>query len=88
MKIMEKYNHGSRHCPTATMVPSPQHHRIQQLANMLCDKSMPLKLENIIDFTMYLLAILAASVAAEIAIKSNSSKLCLNILNLDLEFGI
>jgi hypothetical protein len=42
----------------AAMVPSPLHHRIQQLANMLCNKSMSLKLENIIDFTMYLLAIL------------------------------
>jgi hypothetical protein len=38
--------------------PSPRHRRIQQLANMLRDKSMSLKLENIIVFTMYLLAIL------------------------------
>jgi hypothetical protein len=37
-------NHGGRHCPTATMVPSLQHHCIQQLANMLRDKSMLLKL--------------------------------------------
>jgi hypothetical protein len=51
-------NHGGRHCPMATMVPSPQHRHIQQLANMLSDKSMSLKLENIIVFTMYLLAIL------------------------------
>jgi hypothetical protein len=42
----------------AAMVPSPQHHRIQQLANMLRDKSMSLKLEKIIVFTIYLLAIL------------------------------
>jgi hypothetical protein len=42
----------------AAMVPSPQHRRIQQLANMLRNKSMFLKLENIIVFTMYLLAIL------------------------------
>ena len=41
-------NHGGRHCPTAAMVPAPQHCRIQQLANMLCDKSMLLKLENIV----------------------------------------
>jgi hypothetical protein len=40
------------------MVPSPQHRRIQQLANMLRDKSMLLKLEDIIVFTIYLLAIL------------------------------
>jgi hypothetical protein len=51
-------NHGSRHCPMAAMVPSPWHSRIQQLANMLHDKSMLLKLDNIIVFTMYLLAIL------------------------------
>jgi hypothetical protein len=38
----------------AAMVPSSWHRRIQQLANMLCDKSMLLKLESIIDFTMYL----------------------------------
>ena len=51
-------NHGGRHCLMVAMVPSPQHHRIQQLANMLHNKSMSLKLENIISFTMYLLAIL------------------------------
>jgi hypothetical protein len=51
-------NHGGRLCPMTTMVPSPRHHRIQQLANMLRDKSMLLKLENIIVFTVYLLAIL------------------------------
>ncbi len=42
----------------AAMVPYPRHCYIQQLANMLCDKSMLLKLENIIVFTIYLLAIL------------------------------
>ncbi len=42
----------------AAMVPSPRHRRIQQLANMMCNKSMLLELENIIIFTMYLLAIL------------------------------
>jgi hypothetical protein len=42
----------------AAMVPSFPHRRIQQLANMLRNKSMLLKLENIIVFTMYLLAIL------------------------------
>ncbi len=45
-------------CPKAAVVPSPRHRRIQQLANMLHDKFMSLKLENIIVFTMYLLAIL------------------------------
>ncbi len=41
----------------ATMVPSPRQRRIQQLANMLRNKSMSLKLENM-NFTMYLIAIL------------------------------
>jgi hypothetical protein len=49
-------NHGGRHCPMAAMVPSPRHQ--QQSANMLRDKNMLLRLENIIVFTMYLLAIL------------------------------
>jgi hypothetical protein len=51
-------NHGGHHCPMAAMVPSPWHRRIQQLANMLCNNSMLLKLENSIVFTMYLLVIL------------------------------
>jgi hypothetical protein len=45
-------NHGGRHRPMAAMVSSPQHHHIQQLANMLRNKSMSLKLENIIVFTI------------------------------------
>ncbi len=41
-------NHGGHHRPMVAMVPSPRHRCIQQLANMLRDKSMLLKLENII----------------------------------------
>jgi hypothetical protein len=41
----------------ATMVPSLQHCRIQQLANMLRDKSV-IKTREYYCFTMYLLAIL------------------------------
>ncbi len=37
----------------ATMVPSRQHHCIQKLANMLRDKVMLLKLENMIVFIMF-----------------------------------
>jgi hypothetical protein len=51
-------NHGGHHCPMAAMVPSPRHHHIQQLANLLRHKSTVLKLENIIVFTVYLSAIL------------------------------
>jgi hypothetical protein len=47
----------------APMVPSPWHRRIQQLANMLRNKSMSLKLDNIFVFTMYLLAILRHNVS-------------------------
>jgi hypothetical protein len=45
-------NHGSRHGPTAAMVPSFRHRHIQQLANMLHDKSV-VKLEIILVFTIY-----------------------------------
>jgi hypothetical protein len=51
-------NHGGRNFPMAAMVPSPRHHYIHESANMLRDKSMLLKQENIIIFTIYLLAIL------------------------------
>jgi hypothetical protein len=46
-------NHGGRHRPMAAMVLFSQHRHIQQFANMLRDKSMLLKLENIIVFTIY-----------------------------------
>jgi hypothetical protein len=46
-------NHGDRHRPTAAMVPSSWHCHIKQLANMLRNKSMLLKLENNIVFTIY-----------------------------------
>jgi hypothetical protein len=37
------------------MVPRPRRRRIQQSANMLCDKSMLLKLKNIFVITVYYL---------------------------------
>jgi hypothetical protein len=57
-------NHGGHHHPTAAMVPSLQHCHIQQSAIMLRDKSMLLKLENVIVFTKYLLAILRHGVSS------------------------
>ncbi len=48
-------NHSGRRRLTATMVPSSWDSRIQKLANMLRDKSMLYKLENIIVFIIYLL---------------------------------
>ena len=47
-------NHGGRRRPTAAMVPPSRRRRTQQSANMLRDKSMSLKLDNIIVFTIYL----------------------------------
>jgi hypothetical protein len=46
-------NHGGRHCPTAAMVPSSRYRHMQQLASMMRNKTMLLKLENIIVFTIY-----------------------------------
>ncbi len=48
-------DHGGRRRPTAAMVPHSRRRDIQQSANMLCDKSMSLKLENILFITIYLL---------------------------------
>jgi hypothetical protein len=46
-------DHGGRRHPTAAMVPRPWRRRIQQSVNMLCDKSMSLKLKNIFVITIY-----------------------------------
>jgi hypothetical protein len=47
-------NHDSCHCPTAAMVPSSWQPHVQQLDNMLRDKSMLLKLENISLFLLFI----------------------------------
>jgi len=47
-------NHGGRRRPTAAMVPPSRRRRTQQSANMLRYKSMSLKLDNIIVFTINL----------------------------------
>ncbi len=46
-------DHGGRRRPTAEMVPHSQRRDNQQSANMLCDKSMSFKLENILFITIY-----------------------------------
>ncbi len=47
-------DHGGRQRPpTAAMVTLPWRQVIQQSSNMMCDKYMSLKLENIIVFTIY-----------------------------------
>ena len=46
-------NHGSRRRPTAAMAPRPRRRRAQQSTNMIVDKSMLLKVEDLIVFTIY-----------------------------------
>jgi hypothetical protein len=46
-------DHGGRQRPTATMVTPPWRRVIRQSSNTMCDKSMSLKLEKIIVFTIY-----------------------------------
>ncbi len=46
-------DHGGCRRPTAAMVPHSQRRDIRQSANMLRDKSMSLKLENIFVITIY-----------------------------------
>jgi hypothetical protein len=46
-------NHGARRRPTAAMVPRPRRRRTQQSTNMIVDKSMLLKVEDLIVFTIY-----------------------------------
>jgi hypothetical protein len=46
-------NHGGRQRPSAAMVTPPRRQVIRQSSNMMRDKSMPLKLENIFVFTIY-----------------------------------
>ena len=46
-------DHGGRQRPTAAMVTPPRRRVIRQSSIMMRDKSMSLKLENIIVFTIY-----------------------------------
>ena len=46
-------DHGGRQRPTAAMVTPPRRLVIRQSSIMMRDKSMSLKLENIIVFTIY-----------------------------------
>jgi hypothetical protein len=46
-------DHGGRQRPTATIVTPPWRRVIRQSSNTMCDKSMSLKLEKIIVFTIY-----------------------------------
>ncbi len=47
-------NHGGRHRHMAAMVPPPRRRCIHQSANILCDKSMSLKLKNIIVLLLFI----------------------------------
>ncbi len=44
-QVSTSINHGGRHCPMAAMGPHFQLLRIQQSANILCDRNTLLKLE-------------------------------------------
>jgi hypothetical protein len=46
-------DHDGHHRPTAAMVPRPRRRRTQQSTNMIVDKSMLLKVEDLIVFTIY-----------------------------------
>lgn len=48
-------DHGGRQRPTAAMMTPLQRRVVRQSSNTMCDKSMSLKLEIIIIFTIYLL---------------------------------
>jgi hypothetical protein len=53
--VSTSVNHGGRCCPTATMGPHSRLLSIQQSANILCDRTTLLKLENTIINNDYLL---------------------------------
>jgi hypothetical protein len=55
VKLLNKTHpdHGGRRHPTAAMVPCPRRRHTQQLTNMMRDKSMSFKLDNIIVLTIY-----------------------------------
>jgi len=53
-KIHAPTNHGGRRRPTAAMAPHPRRQGIQQLANMLRNRSTSLKLEKSILITINL----------------------------------
>jgi hypothetical protein len=46
-------DHGGRWPPMAAMVPTTQLQGIEILANMLCNKAMKLKLENLVIINTY-----------------------------------
>jgi hypothetical protein len=46
-------DHGGRWLPMAAMVPTTQLCAVETLANMLCNKAMYLKLENLVVINTY-----------------------------------
>jgi hypothetical protein len=53
MQFLVSIDHGSLHRPMATMKPHSRLLRIQQLANILCDRLVLLKLEKTIIIYVY-----------------------------------
>jgi hypothetical protein len=54
MGLHASMDHEGRHCPTAAMGPRSRRQSIQQSANILCNSSMLLKLENILIINVYM----------------------------------
>jgi hypothetical protein len=53
MQFLASIDHGGRRCPTATMRPHSRRRSIQQLANMLGNRLVLLKLEKVINSNVY-----------------------------------
>jgi hypothetical protein len=53
MGLCASMDHEGPHHPSATMGPHYQHQSIQQSANILCNSSTLLKLENILIINVY-----------------------------------
>ena len=53
MRFLALIDHGGRGRPTATMKPHSRLLRIQQSANILCDRLVSLKLEKTIIINVY-----------------------------------
>jgi hypothetical protein len=53
MRFLVSIDHGGRGCPTAAMKPHSRLLRIQQSANMLCNRLVSLKIEKTIIINVY-----------------------------------
>ena len=68
-------NHGGRRRPTAAMVPRPRRRRTQQSANMISDKSVLFKVEDVI-FLLFISYVMARHVIEA----SSTRRVCVCLL--------